>query len=63
MGKERLLITGASSNLVQHLLDKLDHSKYHFIGISRSLDRLKDIALDEKLEGDILDKAFIDDCY
>ena len=62
MGKERLLITGASSNLVQHLLDKLDSSKYHFIGISRSLDRLKDIALDEKLEGDILDKVFIDDC-
>lgn len=62
MGKERLLVTGASSNFAKYLLEKLDRSKYYSIGISRSLDRLNGIALDEKMEGDISDKDFVNRC-
>ncbi len=62
MTKERLLITGASSGFALALLPQLNREKYHFIGISRSLQRLKDVPLDERIEGDIADKDFVFEC-
>jgi len=62
MAKERLLITGASSGFVKYLLQKLNRQKYHCIGVSRSLKRLQDVPLDEKIEGDISDKKFVFEC-
>ncbi|MBL7892792.1 MAG: NAD(P)-dependent oxidoreductase [Bacteroidia bacterium] len=55
---QNVLITGASSALMQELIKKIDRSKFRVFGISRNISKIDGLNI-EVLIGDINDQVFI----